>query len=556
MSQAHKKYVFFWFPGLVVFMVLLAAGKINAQNLIASPAAKRAAPADTARLEWSEESAYEIARLRIQRWLIKHRAQAESATFQNISAMLREADAFAQDGDYVSAEVLLEAAFGLMGADMPSESRAQSFVPASSSPAWQWRREALAGIDLSRLEYNLGNDDLDLSYADFQQRSVQDHANPYAGARLQLARNGGAAWDFRGLTLLKTGRDYHAGTLELAAQNALAQETFWRVENRWEGTSYRDTTGLRYWQNTSLLQGAVKLGEHVRVEVDDEFRVRRYGSERAFSPNYLHNEIGVGTIYSPGYATRLQARYEYGVRSHPRFPQDDYREHRLEANVSQNTLASTAVFVQNIWRRRIYPLGVPDSTFQNTFQEEFLRADLTLALSEVAALRLDGDLTLRQYETPSVFTPDFLNARINPRLQFKLWRDLQASVGYVFLLQAHGTQPGARDSQLTGLSGFYEDYYANGLTLGLDLFSAGGLLLSANHTFEVRIYSDSPVGGETLFNPNPDRNNNSFLFFLSWQINPRWQVNTIANFDSQISRSQYREDLRNTIFSFEAGYSF
>lgn len=540
-------------------MGLLASAELNAQILLDSTAANTVAPTDTVLVEWNEESAYEIARLRVQRWLVKHRAQSQSATYRNIAAILREAEAFARDADYVSAEVLLDAALELIVADTPSELRAQTstlFVPASSPLAWQWRREVLAGLDLSRLEYNLGNDDLDLSYADFQQRSVQDHANPFAGARLQLARNGGATWDFHGLTLLKTSRDYHSGTLEFSAQNALAQATNWRVENRLEGTSYRDTSGLRYWQNTSLLQGAVKLGEHVRVEVGDEFRMRSYASERAFSPNYLHNEIGVGAIYSPGFATRLQARYEYGVRSHPRFPQDDYREHRIEANVSQNTLASTSVFVQNIWRRRIYPLGVPDSTFQNTFQEEFLRADLTVGLSERAALRLEGDLTLRQYETPSVFTPDFLNARLNPKLQFKIWRDLQASVGYLFLLQAHGTQPRAGDSQLAGVSGFYEDYYANGLTVGVDLFSTGGLLLSMSHTFEVRIYPDSPAHDEVLFNPNPDRNNNSFLFFLSWQIDPNWQVNAIANFDSQISRSQYREDLRNTIFALEAGYSF
>ncbi len=550
---------------LFCFTALSGQKDLFAQTLPALPDTLAHALSDTSLIEWSEKSAYQIARLRVQRWLLKNQSLAQTSAYQNAAEILREAESFAHESDYITAQVLLETALEVIATDVKPSASQQASSPAlsphsqsSSKPQWHWQREALAGVDLSRLEYELGNEDLEEFQINLAQRTVQDNANPFAGARFHVSRSGGAAWDFRAFSLLKTSREYHNGLLEFAAQSAPGQETHWRAENRFEATSYRDTSGLRYWQNTSILQGGVKLGKHVKIEVGDEFRVRRYGEEREFSPDYLHNEVGVGAIYSAGFATRAQARYEYGVRSHPRFSQEDYVEHRFEASVSQYALENSAIFAQNIWRRRIYPLGIPDSSFQNTYQEEFLRADLTIGFTERAALRLEGDLTLRQYETPSMYTPDFLNARINPKLQLKIWRDWQASVGYIFLLQANSTKQAAtaNDPEPSLVSDFYEDYYANGFTLGLDLFSASGFLLSASHVFEARIYPDSPLKDATAFNPNPNRNNNSFLLFLSWQVNPHWQVNAIANFDSQISRSEYSEDLRNTIFSFELGYAF
>ncbi len=547
-------------------MTLLLALALAAQNLWAQ--ARESAADSLARmsiepdlLQENESAAYEIARLRVQRWLTKQQAQAQTASYSNVAELAREAMTFAHEEDFLTAEMLLETALDLISTfkDSPLEpsspKTASAFSSSTKKAFWQWQPEALAGVDLSRLEYDFGSEDADEFLAELQQSSAQNNANPFAGVRVNLSRAGAAPWDLRASSLLKASAEYYNGAFDFAAHSAASQETNWRVENRWEATSYRDTSGLRYWQNTSVLLGGIKLGRQFRLEVGEEFRVRQYRSAAQFSPNYRHNEIGLRATYAGGFATRVQALYEYGVRAHPSSPRDDYLEHRFEASLAQHSFAGATVYVQNIWRRRIYPLGIPDSTFQNTYREEYLRADVTLGLSGRTAVRLEGELTLRQYETPSVFTPDFFNARLNPKVQIKLWQDWQASAGYIFLLQANGKQtPASTDAALT--NGFYEDYYANGFTLGLDFFSTSGLLFSASHVFEARIYPDSQLDAAAAFNPNPNRNNNSFLLFLSWQIDRHWQVNGVANFDSQISRAEYREDLRNTILALELGYSF
>jgi hypothetical protein len=361
------------------------------------------------------------------------------------------------------------------------------------------------------------------------------------------------------LALLKTSRDYDSGALQLYARQALGPDAFLHFENDFEATAYRLETDLRYWQNASLMRAGINAGRNLRVEIEDELRVRRYREENLYSPDYLQNEIGLSAAYSPGPATRLQARYDYGVRVHARFPLNDYVEHRFDAAIAQSTSQNSSVLVQNLWRTRDYPLGIPDSTFQNSYQEEFLRADLRLGLSAKYALRVEGDLTLRQYKTPNTITPDFFNAKLNPQLEYRIGNDWQVSGGYIFLLQVHGTRErqnsaGAPASVLS--SGFYEDYYANGFTLGLEWFSSRGVLLSLNHTYEVRTYPHDPLKGTLLPSLYSDYNNHSLLLFLSWKLSGHLQMNAVANYDNQTSRTEAGDDLRNTLFSVEMGYSF
>ncbi len=526
--------------------------------------------ADSSLLEWSTVSEYEILRVRVQRWLGKN-PQKNSPLFSSVTELLQEAENLVRSEDYVTAQLLLETALDLIAtppsADFPSTASpqqeyllAEAHAFSTPTPArWHTQREVLAGVDLSRFEYVLGSPALDEIFAGISTRSVRNTGNPFAGFRFQLARAPGSPHDLRLLALLKTSRDYDSGLLEFSGRRTLWPMATLHFENDFEATAYRQETDLRYWQNASLLRAGVNFGRNFRVEMEDDLRVRRYREENLYSPNHLQNTIALGAAYSVGMATRLHARYDYGMRVHGRFPVNDYVEHRFDASIAQQASLNSGVFVQNIWRARDYPAGIPDSTFQNSYQEEFLRADLRFGLEGRLALRVEGDLTLRQHKTASRFTPDFFNAKINPKLETKFWNDWQISGGYVFLLQVHGTraqQNQASNSAAALNSGFYEDYYAHGFTVGLDWFSARGVLLSLNHTYEVRTYPHDPLRDALIPSLYSDYNNHSLLLFLSWKISAHWQMSAVANYDNQTSRTDTGDDLRNTLFSAEVGYSF
>jgi hypothetical protein len=543
--------------------------------------------ADSSSVSWSASSiTYEIDQLRLRRWLEAHQDTAAVEFWAQVLALQQEAGAFSTQQDYITAQLILDTALELVGLRAaavmpfmePDSARvavvASSF-PASPSSAWEWRREVMFGADLWRQEFDLGLTADNSSYVDRD-------GNPFVGLRVGLNHNPllqplapksqprsaaflpeSRALSFSAYAMLKSSRDYYSGELEFSGRQAVSSRTGLRFQMRLDGTSYRRDLDLHYWQNTTSAVASAEVGKNFRFEIGDELRLRRYRRQSELYPNYLQNQASVGAIFNSSYTTRLDSRYSFIARVHDSRPVDDYVEHRVDASIFQSTANNSAVLLENIWRHRIYSTGVAKDyprTYQNTFQEEYARADLRVGLSDALALRVEGDFTLRQHQTPSDSTPDFLSATVNPQLQFKLMADWQISVGYLYLLRVYdkdiirSQRPTTAASDL-GYS-FYEDYYSHGFTLGVDLIRTDGLWLSVNENFEMRTYPNAIAQNLPGFGLYSDRNINSLLLFFSWNFLPRWQAGVLANFDNDHSRIENQSDSRNTLFSIDLGYSF
>ncbi len=534
--------------------VVLSSAAARAQTIPSpsSPADSIAAlAADSALAAWSAAADYEIARLRLQRWLL--RPQDQAATKQ-VAELLQDAESFAAHGDWVTAKLLLEVAGDLIAPEeqvLVKEPRSQSAKETKSQGdkiAWRWQPEALVGVDFWRQEFEIG-------YAQDESLFVQNAGNPYSGMRLSVSRDIGSQSRVLATALLKASRDYNSGEVELRGQQALSTTLSARLENRFETTRYLRDFDLRYWQNNAKVMLSAARTQRLKLELDNELRLRRYAHEDELSRNYAQNETGLAVAFAAAIATRLRARYGYLARRHVSFDQYNYFEHRLEGSLFSTAAGGSSLFLQNLWRRRVYPRGLSDSTFENTHREEFLRADLRLATGSAAAIRLEGELTWRQYpaELDNQFTPDFLDLRLNPQFQFKLLSNWQASAGYLYLLRRHKREPAATDAESFPV---FEDYYSHGLTLGLDLLSTSGILLSLSNAFEIRTYPNVTSSNLIISNSYSDRNIHSLLFFLSWTLTRRWQLGAFANFDNEISRVREANDSRNTLFSIDLTYSF
>lgn len=511
------------------------------------------APVDSSLAAWNEASAYQTLRLRLLRWLTKNNDQAQSAAYLQITEFLRDAETFANTDDFVTAQILLESALALANdeASPASSALVDDPRPTTSPPAkWRWRREAVLGMDFWRQEFEIGVTRPDgLFLTEAESLFVENKGNPFSGLRFELSRGAGTPSYLQTYALLKASRDYNSGEAELRAQQAFGAKTHGRFENRFESIRYLRDFDLRYWQNNSSALFSADLSKKFRFEVEEEIRLRRYQNEDELSRNYTHNEASLAAIYSAGFSTRLRARYSFNDRRHQRFAEHDYFEHRIETTWFKHAAQNSSLFVENHWRRRVYRRGISDSTYENTHQEGYLRADLRFGLGASAALRLEGDLTSRVYpaEVRDDLAPDFLDLKANPQLQFNLVHDWQASVGYLFLLRRYEAH-----NDFLG----YADYYAHGLTLGLDLFNTNGFLLSVSNAFQVRTYPDVSADNLLLSSSYSDRSINSLLLFLSWTLHPNWQLGAFANYDNEISRLKEASDSRNTLFSVDVTYSF
>jgi hypothetical protein len=551
-----------------------------AGNLFAQEPAVQSILLDSAEVKESEGSTYEIGRLRLLRWVRAHQDTSARDVLVQILNLLSEADSFARQNDYITAQLILDTALELtrlraaptiVETEPAFVEMRQEFAPLAKS---EWRREILFGVDLWQQKYELGAFSADTIFSD---------GNPFVGLRLSINHDparvnlGNAkssplrippesrSFKFDAYALLKSSRDYYSGEVEFNARQSLGRGSYWRIQNRLEGTSYHRDFNLQYWQNMTSALAVAEVNRNFRLEVADELRWRRYHSQTDFYPNYIQNRASLGVAFNSGFTTRLDTRYNYIVQAHGRFSIQDYLEHRVESSIFQSSAANSSIALENIWRKRIYPNNFSTDTssysYLQTYQEEYARADLQFGLVPAFALRIEGDFVLRQYQTPSDSVPDFLGVTVNPQLQFNLSPSLQIRAGYLYALRVYENNLIQENPSSTAASAsplFYEDYYSHGFTMRIDLIRTDALLFSISEIFEMRTYPHSAaynISDLGLYSYT-DRNINSLLLFFSWNFQPRWQANVLANFDNDYSRLDDQSDSRNTLFSIDLAYSF
>ena len=536
---------------LMFFSTAAVAQELPEESMPARP--------DSAARLLDAESYYTFMRLRLIRWIRKHSDTAPVDMLSQAVDLLEQADQFAAAKDYETAQLILETAFDVAKLAAPESEESASKttpeqIPAGSATSWQWTREVVAGVDYWQQEFELGLSD-DSLYS-------ERNGNPFTGLRLNVSHGDELRNSFSAYSLVKTSRDYHSGELELRARRTFADKSSGWFVNRLEGTAYKRDLDLQYWQNTSALGINFYPARQLRVDFEDEFRYRGYRQQSSTYPNYLHNQIRLGGSFI-GMSTRIDASYDYAVRIHPTFSDNDYFEHRVEAAIHQATAANSSIYLQNVWRLRDYARGFSDSTYQNTYQEEYLRGDVRIGLGPRVAIRVEGDYTLRQYQVSSSNTPDYYNTYINPQLVVKVFGDWQVGLGYMYLLRVHAKDLVQKNNlprtdTRSAEAGFvgYEDYYSHGLTFAVELFRINGLMLSVNNTYEMRKYPNSTTNNLPGLGLYTDRNINTLLLFLTMNLSANLQLGVLANLDDDRSRVENQSDSRSTLFSLDLSYSF
>jgi len=90
----------------------------------------------------------------------------------------------------------------------------------------------------------------------------------------------------------------------------------------------------------------------------------------------------------------------------------------------------------------------------------------------------------------------------------------------------------------------------------IELFTAGGFILSLQDAFLFQRYPNSAKTNVDALGIYQDRNINSILLFLSWNITPRWRFTALANMDDERGLKKESNDANNTLLGFELNYIF
>ena len=523
-----------------------------------------AEPDSTTEAYLEEETYYRINVLRLQRYVRENIDTFDDPVLsKEIVRLIKEADCLAKDGDFYRANAWLETVWELLDpAWQDIEEEGEDYVPGefTVSPSLpfmaqtsksQWSKQIITGVDLWQQEFNFRFLQNDSSFS-------EGSGNPFTGVRLNFDYDSGRGSRFQTLTAFKYSRDYLSGEATARYSGRIGASSRWRIENRFEGTSFYRDFDLKYLQNLTSVAIAPRFGLFT-LELEDEFIIRRYAGSDSTYPNYFGNSLRLLTKFSLSAASLLGLGYRNVVRMHTDFDINDYKENRFEFDWVQAFGSSLGLSLADELRFRDYT-NAPVDHFYQDFWENYFRGEMEFRFTPGVAFKLNGSVSNRDYEFVSVNSlPDYVYWEVEPEFSVKLGPHWRVGVGFHYDKQTHqklANRFSNVDDVLSTFSIQFEDYYSYGPMLAVEFFDVNGLMFSVRESFLLRRYPNTPTRDVAEFNLYSDTNTNSILMFLAWNISRNWQLNLLANVDDDKSQKDDSGDSRNTLVGLEIGYSF
>ncbi len=513
-------------------------------------------PPDSLSQEENDNALYQIELLRFERWAIANTEElTDPLLLKEVVRLKKEAETFAENQDFNLALIWMETIWDLLeptrssNLASPDDLNLDAVIDEVllSPPAkFRWSRELSTGIDVWRQEFQFTFFEGDSTFLD-------GSGNPYSGVRTTFEYTPNSRRSIQALTNFKYSRDYLAGDLEIRFRNPLGQSSMWRLENRFEGSSFYRDFDVKYLQNRSTLAFDLRRLGPFSLDLKEEFLLRNYADSNNSYPNYHGNMInGIVKLHTnPG--SYLGVGYRNIVRLHPDFGVNDYIENRFEFSWYQTFGKELSFNFENDLQFRDYTDAPTDTIFQD-FVEDYFRGQVKIPFTSSLGAEIESSITYRDYGILSVSFPDHLLWEIEPRLYVKIGSLLQiAAGGYYSALNNQNREPATSATDATSI--LFEDYYMYGPTLLLDFFQINGIIFNVQQSFLWQRYPNSRRSNTNLA-LYADRQIYSILLFLTWNISPRWRLTVLANMDDDHSRHQESSDSNNTLIGLELNYSF
>ncbi len=512
---------------------------------------------------------YEIEHLRLERWIRENPARfTDAVLLKEVAQLKKEAENFAEKGDFYLATTWLETIWGLLHPEEEPPAGdtlagSDGFELAELAPppsSFSWSREIVTGVDLWRHQFQFEVPQVDVvTLASTLTSFEASGGNPYTGVRFTFdyARD---RTDFHAFTSFRYSRDYLSGEVDLRLNRAMGPAATWKLQNRFSGNSFYRDQELRYFQNATILGFDFRRIGPFAFNIEDEFLIRRYGDEINTYPNYWHNAFksSLALYYQP--RSRIRAGYRNVSRIHPKFEVNDYRENRLDFSWYQALGREAGLSLENEYRIRDYTNVEVDTFFQD-YKELYVRGTLLLPASRAFGLELEGAATRRDYRLLGANSlPDYWFWELEPELYVRVASDWRVGLGAVYQDQSYEeiatrlVRVGLSEDAALGI--VFEDYYAYGPVVTIELFKADGFLLSLQESFLFQRHPNQLNVASDFASIYQDRNINSILLFLSWTVASRWRFTAVANLDDERSRRNDNNDSQNTIVGLEVNYTF
>ncbi|RMD88732.1 MAG: hypothetical protein D6813_11660 [Calditrichaeota bacterium] len=506
---------------------------------------------------WSDETYYEIEMLRLVRWIRQNVERfADSELLKEVAQLKKEAEAFAAEGDYTLAVLWIETIWDLLLSDdqpiSDDEILSNSGLEEIDKRKFSWTRELVTGVDLWRQEFQF-------AFVSGDSTFLEGSGNPYTGLRFNFdfSRNSDDA--LQATTFFKYSRDYLTGEISSELRKPIGRSINWRLNNRFEVTSFYRDFNLLYYQNGSEFALDFNRLGPFSLQFGETFLIRKYQQENRIYPDYYDNRLRAFLKLPYTSASFVGMEYQNNLRWHPTFVENDYVDHQLSLIWFQEIGHHSSISLENQWRKREYfnITTVTDTTFQFDYQEFYLRGDVQFGMTATFGLNVEGSVLKRDYVLRTLSTPDYFLWDITPQFYFNFGSNWRLSSGFHYGSQSHERLE-RRLIAVADVARFvqFEDYYTLGPAFSIEFINSSGLIFSLQETFTIQRYPNSLTRNVSTINLYSDRNVNSVLLLLNWNVSSQWQLGILANMDDDRGQNASSGDSRNTIVGVELNYFF
>ena len=484
-----------------------------------------------------EQELYELNLMKFRR--ILKSTQPDSSLISQVKAATMEFINLASAGRFSEANILLESLLIIL---TPEDSYITFKPPKQASkkkPGVLWSREVSVGGDLWQQHFELSVPGVDSAL-------VEKQLNPLLKLRI------GVDWQADNHTLhsdaeLITSRDYDGAAWGIGYERAFPRQWNVTLDNQFQISRYKQELNLDYLQNDLSLTLGHKSASGWTMELRDDFRVRLNEPQSLFYPDYHYNRLkGTMRLRVGGQFFGMDAGWD--MRLHPVYNEKDYYEPWLNGSYYVLTGQRWLIRADAGWRNRNYTAVWNDSTLYIDHQESNVMLNLDYHLFAGWHAEFYADAQWRQYERMNSVAQHFADTEIKTSLRWQMSEQLSIATGYLYEIR--------RFAKIESAVFQDQDYYSHGIELSVDFLSIQRLSFSLTDTWRWKRYPHSATNDIPDFTLYTDRNVNSLLFFMHYQLTKQFTLQGISNVDFDRDPYDDQSDARSSMFSLELVCNF
>jgi len=449
------------------------------------------------------------------------------------AALLDSAEVYACDSLWSIATVFLQQYMDDLK-QKPVVSTPHLSSPARSDPA-DWR--IVSGIDFNRQEFEMGF---------LQTDSVLNEqlSKPFVGIELKKNLQNSTKSNFNLFSHIRYDKENFTGGLNLNGNFY-----FETIHLNLQAGALYDRNSLypefTFLEGNSRQDVLWQISRNWEMRSENYLRYKKYKQPSQDIPDFVNDLLRVDINYNQKFIFVSEINYNESQN----YDNNDYLEKNLYLQSFGRFFKRLRINFRGGIRLNRFAYSLQDSTIHNKSRSVFTDLQSILPWGSSWRWKLEWHTKFKNFEKVSEQDADYQQHQIRSLLRRQLFTYFSWEAGYLGELRKY--------KEFTGAQGAYireQNYYENGMILGMDYQNFNNLFISFSASYGLRRYPQAVTDADfSLYN---NRNILNINLLMQIPILPRLDFNFLASYDNDRDLDSDENNTRSSIFSAEIQYQF